>query len=86
MINARRTELIINKLTSRPVAVRGSSGHLLPSVVETTLGLFVGSSVIGGSAEKRCRGNLCLTKCVLYVIYAYLCVFGYVGMSVTLGM
>lgn len=41
VINARRRELIINKPTSRPFAVRGSSGCLLPSVVEVTLLLHV---------------------------------------------
>lgn len=76
VINASRTELLINKQTSCPFAVRRSSDCLLPSVMEITLLLlFVGINVDGGSIGERGRANLCFNKCVFYVIHTYRCVF-----------
>lgn len=77
VINAHRTEMIINEQTRRPVAARGRDGCLLPSVMEIML-LFAGISLTGWI--RRRAASLCFSKCTL--IYTCLCVY---SMSVTLG-
>lgn len=78
VINAHRTEMIINKQTKRPVAARGRDGCLLPSVMEIML-LFAGISVTGWIWRRT--ASLCFSKCPL--IYTCLCVC---SMSVALGV